>query len=137
MLEINRLIAEVKEQDDVRILPGDPAFALVTLNQLTLEDLTRRLNEELRQSIAEFGDIVQRTEARAGTRLARQAKDEASEIREELRKEIEAARLNAAEAIDRINHAYRQNALIWVGLLFVTALLMTFCIGLWVGSRLL
>ena len=39
MLEISRLIAEVKEKDDVRILPGDPAFALVTLNQLTLEDL--------------------------------------------------------------------------------------------------
>ena len=69
MLEISRLIAEVKERNGIRILPGDAGFVLVTLNQLVLEDLARQLGEGVRSGIADFNEVVQKTETRAGKHL--------------------------------------------------------------------
>jgi hypothetical protein len=135
VLEINRLIAEVKEKDDVRILPGDPAFAIVTLNQLTLEDLANRLSDGLRAGIVEFNETVQKTEARAGAALAQHVKTAAAVFRQEIQKDIDAARLNADEAIRKIHRAHRRNLLICCGLLLVSALLTTFGIGVWVGTH--
>lgn len=135
MLEISRLIAEVKEKDDVRILPGDPAFALVTLNQLTLEDLTNRLSESVRAGIVEFNETVRKTEARAGAGLAQQVKASAAVLRQEIQKDIDAARLNAAEAVRLIDHAHKRNLLICCGLVLVSALLATFGVGVWVGTH--
>lgn len=133
MLEINRLITEVKEKDDVRLLPGDPAFALVTLNQLTLEDLANRLSEGVRAGILEFNETVQRTEARAGIALAQQVKAAAAALREEIQRDIDAACLKAAEAVRLIERTHKRNLLICCCLALVTALMTTFVIGVWVG----
>lgn len=137
MLEINRLIAEVKEKDDVRILPGDPAFALVTLNQLTLEDLANRLSEGVRAGIVEFSETVQKTEARAGAALAQHVMTAAAVLRQEIQKDIDAASLNAAEAVRRIDQAHRRNLLICGGILLVSTFLAIFGAGVWVGARVL
>jgi len=136
MLEVNRLIAEVKEKDDVRILPGDPAFALVTLNQLTLEDLARRLLDGVRAAIEEFNGAIQKTEARAGTALAYQVKAAASVFRQELHKDIESARLNSVEIVNKVDKCHRNTALLWVGLGFLVALVAMFGAGVWTGFRL-
>jgi hypothetical protein len=134
MLEINRLIAEVKEKDDVRILPGDPAFAIVTLNQLTLEDLARRLNEGVRAGIAEFTDTVQKTEARAGKMLAQQVRQASVAVRQELQQDVETARLNATEMISRLEKSHRSAELIrWILALVLTAI-VAFGLGLWAGA---
>jgi len=135
VLEINRLIAEVKEKDDVRILPGDPAFAIVTLNQLTLEDLANRLSEGLRAGIVEFNETVQKTEARAGAALAQQVKTAAAVLRQEIQKDIDVASLNAAEAVRKIDQAHRRNLLICCSILLVSALLAIFGAGVWVGRH--
>jgi hypothetical protein len=135
VLEISRLIAEVKEKDDVRILPGDPAFALVTLNQLTLEDLANRLSEGVRAGIVEFSQIVEKTEARAGAVLAQQVKASVGVLRQEIQKDIDAARLNAAEAVRLIDQTHKRNLLICCGLVLVAALIVIFGAGVWVGAR--
>jgi hypothetical protein len=135
VLEISRLIAEVKEKDDVRILPGDPAFALVTLNQLTLEDLANRLTAGVHAGIVEFNETLQRTEARAGAALAQQVKASAAALRQEIQKDIDAASLNAAEAVRLINRAHTRNLLICCGLLLVAAMLAMFGAGVWVGAH--
>lgn len=135
MLEINRLIAEVKEKDDVRILPGDPAFALVTLNQLALEDLANRLSEGLRAGIVEFNETVQKTEARAGAALAQEVKTAAAVLRQEMQKDIDAARVNSDEAVRLIDQAHKRTVLIYCGLLLVVALLTVFGVGVWVGAH--
>jgi hypothetical protein len=135
VLEISRLIAEVKEKDDVRILPGDPAFALVTLNQLTLEDLANRLSEGVRAGIVEFNQTLQKTEARAGAALAQQVKASVVVLRQEIQKDIDAARLNATEAVRLIDQAYRRNLLVCCGLVLVAAMLAIFGAGVWVGEH--
>ena len=42
MLEVSRLIAEVYERHGIRMVPDDVGFALITLNQLMLEELAQR-----------------------------------------------------------------------------------------------
>lgn len=135
MLEVNRLIAEVKEKDDVRLLPNDPAFALLTLSQLTLEDLAKQLNNGVKAAIAEFAETVRRTEGRAGAALAHQTKTAAASLRQELQRDIDTARLNAAEAVRMIDHAHRRNLMIWAGALGASALLTVFAAGVWVGFQ--
>ena len=135
MLEISRLIAEVKEKDDVRILPGDPAFALVTLNQLALEDLARRLDQGVRAGIAEFNDTVQKTETRAGKMLAQQVKEAAAAFRQELKKEIDTARPKTADIGGQIDRSYQRASLVRSGLMLLISLLVMFGIGLWTGAR--
>jgi hypothetical protein len=134
VLEISRLIAEVKEKDDVRILPGDPAFALVTLNQLTLEELAKQLNNGVRAGIAEFTETVRRTEGRAGAALAQQTKTAVAAIRQELQRDIETARLDAAEAVRQIHHAYRRSLIASVCIIIICTLLTAFIGGIWVGA---
>ena len=70
-------------RNGIRVEPGDPAFALVTLNQLVLEDAARQLTDEVRSGIAEFTVAVQKTETRAGKILAQQVKAAAAELRRE------------------------------------------------------
>ena len=65
MIDVNRLIGEVAARNGIRVEPGDPAFALVTLNQLVLEETARQLTDEVRSGIAEFTVAVQKTETQA------------------------------------------------------------------------
>src|SRR5215831_5027552 len=62
MIDGRRLIAEVAARNGIRVEPDDPAFALVTLNQLVLEDFVTRMDERIRLGIAEFMDAVHKTE---------------------------------------------------------------------------
>ena len=134
MLEISRLIAEVKDKDDVRILPGDPAFALVTLNQLTLEDMANRLTGSIRAGIAEFGETVQKTEARAGAVLAEHVKSATADLRRVAQQDLEDVQLDAAEIIRRIDRCHRSNLLCWCAFLVFSSFIAFFAVGVWVGA---
>jgi len=135
MIDVNRLIGEVAARNGIRVEPGDPAFALVTLNQLVLEEATRQLTEEVRSGIAEFTVAVQKTETRAGKVLAQQVKAAAAELRQELQRDIETARLRAAEMVTQVHRAHRTSALVrWgaTGLICAVTLLGA---GLWIGAH--
>ena len=133
MLEINRLIAEVKERNDIRLEPGDPAFALVTLNQLILEDFTEQFEKHARSSIVEFSQVVQKTEARAGKALAEYAKAAAAEIRAELQRDIENASLKATEIVYAVHQAHSHASLVRWGAAGLIAGAILFGSGLWIG----
>jgi hypothetical protein len=60
MLDTKRLIAEVAARNGIRVDPDDPAFALVTLVQLVLEESSRQISDDVRASIAEFERSVQK-----------------------------------------------------------------------------
>jgi len=135
MLEISRLIAEVKERNGIRILPGDAGFVLVTLNQLVLEDLARQLGEGVRSGIVDFNDVVQKTETRAGNTLAQYVKSAAAEIRGELQRDIENARIKATEIVSEVHHAHRNVVLVRWGAAGIMAGLVLFTLGLWTGAH--
>ena len=75
MLDVKRLIGEVAVRNGIRIESWDPAFILVTLNELVLEEIACRLIKEVHSGIAEFTEAVHKTEGRAGKILALQVQD--------------------------------------------------------------
>jgi hypothetical protein len=134
MIDVKRLIAEVAARDGIRVEPGDPAFALVTLNQLVLEDIARQISERIHAGVAEFAEAVRKTEARAGKLLAEQVKDAAGELREELQRDIEKARLEANEIVQAVHEAHTKAALIRWFAAGVIAGAGMFAAGLWIGT---
>jgi len=133
MIDVKRLAAEVSARHDMRVEPWDPAFALVTLNQLVFEEIARRLTEEVRSGVAEFSDAVQKTETRAGKILAQQVKEAAAELRRELQQDIESARLNAAQIVTEVHRAHRNSALVRWGAAGLICAVALFGSGLWIG----
>jgi hypothetical protein len=135
MLEVSRLIAEVYERHGIRMVPDDVGFALITLNQLMLEELAQRLQEGVSSGIADFNNVVQKTETRAGKNLAQYVKAAAAEIREELQRDIENARVHATEIVDEVNRAHSRPAIVrWVAAGLIAGMVL-FGAGLWIGAR--
>jgi hypothetical protein len=71
-VDVKALIGEVAARNGIRLEPGDPAFALVTLNQLVLEEAVRDLVAEIRAATADFEAAAERVQGLAGATLARE-----------------------------------------------------------------
>lgn len=78
---IDRLIAEVAARHGVLLKRDDAAFALVTLNQLVLEDGIKKLAVEIRAATAEFESAFERVQARAGASLAKDLRQIAVDLK--------------------------------------------------------
>jgi hypothetical protein len=78
--KIDRLIAEVAARHGVLLKPDDAAFALVTLNQLVLEDGIKGLAAEIRAATADFESAFERVQVRAGAALAKDLRQFAGEL---------------------------------------------------------
>jgi hypothetical protein len=135
MLDVKRLAAEVSTRNGIRVEPWDPAFALVTLNQLVLEDIAKLLTDEVRSAIADFNDDAQKTERRAGKILAQEVKEAAAELRRELQRDIESARVNAAAMVARVDRAHRRSAVVRWGAAGLICAISLFISGLWIGAH--
>ena len=66
MIDQKRLIGEVAAKNGIRLEPDDPAFALVTLNEIVLQDTVAALTHEIRSSLQSFAESLAKTENRAG-----------------------------------------------------------------------
>jgi len=72
MLDAKHLISEVAARNGIRIDEDDPAFCLVTLNQVILEDVTAKVLDEVRAATRDFESAVERVHKRAGVVVAEQ-----------------------------------------------------------------
>ena len=135
MTDVKRLIAEVAARDGIRIEPGDPAFALVTLNQLVLEDAAEQIRGHIRAAMADFTESVHKAEAWAGGVLAEQVKDAVAELRRELERDVEKARLEASQIVYAVHQAHTKAALIRWSAAGVIAGAGLFMAGLWIGAQ--
>ena len=136
-IDIQRLIGEVAARDGIRVEPGDPAFALVTLNQLVLEDAVKQIGEHIRSGIAEFTEAVQKTESRARKVLAEEVKEAAADVREELHRDVEAARVRAGEILSEVHRSTSRAALLRWGVAGGIAAAALLGAGMWIGAHLL
>jgi hypothetical protein len=68
------LIGEVAARNQIRLEEDDPAFALVTLNQLVLEQTAAEILQQVRASMAEFEQSASRLQGRLGGVLAQELK---------------------------------------------------------------
>lgn len=136
-IDVHRLIGEVAARDGIRVEPGDPAFALVTINQLVLEDAVKQIGEHIRSGIAEFTEAVQKTESRVGKVLAEEVKEAAAEVREELHRDVESARVGAREILYEFQWKQRRVALMRWAVLAGAAAVAIFASGVWAGAHFL
>ena len=135
MLDVKRLIGEVAARNGIRVESWDPAFALVTLNELVLEEIARRLTQEVHSGISEFTDAVHKTETHAGKILAQNVKTATAEFRREMQRDIEDARLKAIEIAMEVHRAHSRPAIIRWGAAGLITGLALFGSGLWIGAR--
>ncbi len=118
MLDVKRLIGEVAAQNGIRLEPGDPAFALVTLNQLVLEETVRRVCDHVSITLAQFTESLSKGEHLAGKALAQEIKAVAVDIRKTWGVEFQSIQ-SAAGAQPTIGNCWFWLA---IGALFGTAL---------------
>jgi hypothetical protein len=102
MLDVKRLIGEVTAQNGIRLEPNDPAFALVTLNQLVLEETATRLLGQVSAALAQFAESLSRGEHLAGKKLAQEVKAAAVEVRKEWATDLQGMR---SGSVADIRHA--------------------------------
>ena len=131
------LAAQVFERHGIKLREDDPAFALVTLNELTLRKVMGELLQEVDQHIiarlAEFELTMQRVEGRAGKLLAHQVRDSATGLQGALREEIASARLGVQRMVEEIRKTYRAATLArWCAVGAVVAVVVFTC-GFWAG----
>lgn len=127
------MISEVAAENGIRVEPGDPLFALVTMNRMVLEESAQRYYEHNQRLIAEFNETMTRAEARAGNMLAQKVKESAEKMREGLQGDIHVAGLKAREYVHLVNEAHRRPAIIrWVSVGLLAAIVI-FAEGVWLG----
>jgi hypothetical protein len=123
MPDLKRLIAEVAARNGIRIEPDDPLFAIVTLNQLVLEETAQRLLERVEATVAGFETSIQQTENRAGRVLAQRLKESLAEARRALQHQAGSAWVRAHTRIELV---------CWAAL-GVGCVLAVFYCGVWAG----
>ena len=131
MPDMKQMISEVAAENGIRIEPGDPLFALVTLNRLVLEESAQRFHNHTERLLAVFDASVQKAEKRAGTMLAQMVKESAEQMRQGLQNDIRVAGVRSLEFVHAVNEAHRRPAIIrWAaaGLIAGAAL---FAAGAW------
>ena len=131
-----RLIAEVAARHNVILKPDDPAFALVTMNQLILDGAVEAVHEKIRATIGEFHASMEKAEKRAGNILAQGVKDSAVQMQQGLQNDIHVAGLQAREIVHLVNEAHRRPALIRWSVVGLMAGALLFGGGLWLGTLL-
>jgi hypothetical protein len=77
-MDVKRLISEVVERNGIRIDKNDPAFCLVTLNELVLEESSKKIIENVRSAIIEFEAAVDQIYRRSGAAIAEHIKQTVS-----------------------------------------------------------
>lgn len=102
-----------------------------------LEDAVKQIGEHIRSGIAEFTEAVQKAESRAGKVLAEEVREAATEVREELQRDIEAARISAREILHEAHRKHSRVALIRFAVTAIAAAVTLFASGVWAGAHLL
>jgi hypothetical protein len=134
------LAAKVFDRHGIKLGEDDPAFALVTLNELILRkligELLEQVDEHIKAWLAEFQVTMQHVEGRAGKVLAQQVRDSWGGLLGPLREEIAAARLGVQQIVEEIEKTYRVATLArWCAVGAVLAIAVFAC-GFWAGRLL-
>src|SRR3974390_3495536 len=126
-LDIKRITAEVATRHGVVLKSDDPALVLVTISECVLEQSFARLENRARVLIAEIDACFEDMHQRASARLSDEVRSAASAIREEIHRDIYAAKLEANEAVFKIQCSHSQSVVSrWLaaGIVCAVALLL-------------
>ena len=131
--DVKALIGEVAARHGITLRPDDPAFALVTVNQLVLEQTMMELIGRTQQITNEFDLAAARLQARAGSILAAEVRKAGAEIRQGLRQDVTSAGIRRYQSADEIRRAQSGPVSYWWLSAGLIAALALFVIGILVG----
>jgi len=133
-INLKQLIGEVAARHNVFLEPGDPAIALVTMNQLILEGAMETVHKEIRATIKEFHVSMEKAERLAGAMLAQKVRESAEQMRQGLQNDIHLAGLKAREFVHLVHEAHRRPTLIRWSAVGLIAGAILFGGGFWLGT---
>ena len=126
--DVKRLAAEISAQHGIRVDPDDPMMAVVTLNQLMLQQAVGEIVEQLQTATHDLVDAAEKVQLRAGTRLAQEVRDCAAAVRAEFP-------ANSRKDADRRPRSGFTASRRWLVIECIAAL--TFLVaGFWIGTTL-
>ncbi len=126
-MDVKRITAEVAARHGVLLKEDDPALVLVTINEVVLVECFERLEERTRGLIAEIDACFEDIQQRASAHLTDEVRSAAAAVREEMHRDIQAAKLEASETVRKVRVAHSQSVVrrwIAVGVVCALALLV-------------
>ena len=126
-IDFEKLIAEVAKRHQILLREDDPAFAIITLNQLVFETVTEEIFKKVRGLTTEFKAAADQVQTCAGATIAREIRTAIESGRVSLRADLEAGKLQAKQMVMEVQLQDKRARLaryITVGLLAAVALLV-------------
>jgi hypothetical protein len=124
-MDVQDLSARASARCGIRIEPHDPAFVLITLNQLVLEDTVATICAQVATRIASFAESIQNVERLAGKTLAREIRASGIEVRRGIQDDVKQAGWQARALVLQISRLSSRPVLIrWAAIGLVGAVLM-------------
>jgi hypothetical protein len=99
IINTKEMIAKAVERHGILLQPDDPAFAIVTLNEMVLESKAAALIQQVDNSISEFSVAADRILVRAGAALAEKARTAIEFMRNGVRADLETGGYKARELV--------------------------------------
>lgn len=134
ILDKKRLVGEVASRFGIRLDETDPAFVVVQLTQIALEESAQELIERVAVERREFEAVVHKVQNRAGRYLAQEFKAAAA-LRRELEGDIASAGLKAAELVDQVRRVHAKSTLVHWLCIGIPSGLGLFGLGVSVGAH--
>ena len=98
-MDIQDLSAKVMARCAIRIEAHDPAFVLVALNQIVLEETAKEIYVQVDARIAAFAESIQKVERLAGKTLALEIKASGAEVRRGIQDDLKESGWKVRELI--------------------------------------
>ena len=130
---IQRLISAVAAEHRLILKPDDAAFAIVTMNRLVLEESLEAIRSVIAEDLAQFKQTAQWAHSRAESAIEEEVRRSASAMREELQRDLNIARLRAAEIVQEVRSAYEKPMSNRKFTIVVLAAVLLILCGAWMG----
>src|SRR5436309_745204 len=114
MTDTKRLIAEVAARHGICLGSDDPALALITLNELVLDDAIQNAVALVRAANKDFEDASEQLQARAGAFLAQQISRAIATGKSEFAGNVDEATAKALEKLSKLHQFHASFAIHWI-----------------------
>jgi hypothetical protein len=111
-LDVKRITAAVAARHGMLLKADDPALVLVTINECVLAESFDQLEQRAQILLSEMDASFAKMQEGAATHLTEAARESAAAVREELQRDIQAAKLDASEALFKLQTAHSRTV-VW------------------------
>ena len=124
-IDTDYIIGEIARRHKLVFSPTDPAFAIITINELVLKNTLQEATKAMTATLDRFDASIERAEIRAGRILGQQIKDAMRQFRQGAQTEV---------AVAANQEAWRRWG--WIELICAALLsVASFCLGWTMSPR--